>query len=214
MKKRILITTFVAVSIMGASVSSYAFGLGDLTGGNNSKGGGTDLSATQTQTVNDYVAASTLLLSANGKMSEALGLKEQVAKYKETADSLTAGTSEDSNKKADEALSNGTQAISDAMKNKPQLSAESKAKFTAGLVDLAAGTVGYAKVGKDVSSAQSAISSASPMQLMKLGELVYLAKSAPASIKSYSSALSSAISFAKENKIEVPKSATDALGSM
>lgn len=211
MKKSIIVTALLAASVLGASASCYAFGLGGLMGGS-SKSSGVDLSATQTQTVNDYVAASKLLLSSDSKMSDALGLKDKVAGYKETSDSLTAGTSTDSIKKADEAISSGTENIANAMKNKPELSAESKVKFTAGLVDLAAGTVSFSKVAKDVSSAQSAITGASPMELMKLGELVYLAKSVPGNLKNYASALSSAIAFAKTNKIEIPKSATDALG--
>lgn len=210
-----IVSTFVFVAAMGLSASSYALSLGGLMGGGN--GGGANLSATQNQTAADYVAGNQLVISANSEMAQALHLDGVVAKLKESSDALKAGTSEDSIKASDVAVSKSTEEISNTLKSNPKLDAASKSHFAVGLVALVSGAVSYSKVGKDLTDSKSAMSSASPMDLMKLGELVYIAKTAPGNMKNLSDALTSAISFAKGQGIPAPANvadATSALGAM
>lgn len=216
MKKSLIVTALIAASALSVSFSCHAFGLGGIGSmmGGGSKSGGTDLSAIQDQSIKDYVGASTLLISANKKMGDALGLKDQMAGLDETASSLKDGTSQDSIKKSEEAISNSTKAISDAISKHPTLSAASKAMFGSGLVDMVKGTIGFSTVAKEISAANSAISSASLMELPKLGGLVSLSKNVPGDVKNYSSALSTALQFAKDNHIPEPKNAADAVAAM
>lgn len=213
-----IVSTFVFVAAMGLSASSYAFSMGGLMGGGSgSSGGGANLSATQNKTAADYVAGNLLVISANTEMAQALNLDGTVATLKASSDALKAGTSEDSIKASDVAVSKSTEEISNKLKSNPKLDAASKSHFAAGLVALVSGAVSYAKVGKDLTDSKSAVSSASPMDLMKLGELVYITKTAPGNMKNLSDALTTAISFAKGQGIPAPANvadATSALGAM
>lgn len=215
MKKSLLAVAILA-STMTVAVPSYAFSLGGLksvvSGGGS--GSGANLSTSQTQTVADYVKGGLLVVEANTKMAQALHLNGEVAKLQATAASLKAGTSEDSLKNADVTVSASTNEIVDKLKSNPTMGAASKATFATGLTALAAGALEYAKTGKDLAASQSAMSSASPMELMKLGQLVYIAKSFPSNAKNFSNALTSAITYAKGQNIPVPPNAADATSAL
>lgn len=212
--------TFLAVAILASTMTmatpSFAFSMGGLTsavtGGGG--GGGANLSASQTQTVADYVAANLLVANANIKMAQALHLDGDVAKLQATADSLKAGTSGDSLKNADVTVSASTDDIVAKLKSNPTMDKASKVTFAAGLADLAVGALAYAKTGKDLAASQSAMSSASPMELLQLGELVYIAKSFPSNAKNFSNALTEGISYAKGQNIPVPANAADATSAL
>ena len=204
------------VTLSICSAPAYAFSLGPVTLplGGGSQSSGTDLAAIQDNTVRDYVAASQLVLSANMKMAQALHLDAEVAALKASSDALKAGTSEDALKSSDVTLSKSTDDIVTSLKSNPTLDAGAKATFSAGMVDLASGAIAYAKVGKELSSSQSALSSASPMALMKLGSLVYMAKALPGNAKSFGGALGAATQFAKGQDIPVPANAVDATAAL
>ena len=211
--------TIIAVAVLASTIamagSSYAFSLGGMasavTGGG---GGGANLAGNQTQTVADYAAASLLVIAADSKMAQALGMDDQVAALKASADGLKAGTSEDSLKKSDVAVSASTNDIVAKLKSNPTLDAASKETFGTGLAALATGALMYAKVGKDLADSSSAMSSASPMDLLKLTELVYIAKSAPVNAKNFFDALSAGVTFAKGQNIPVPGNAADATAAL
>lgn len=211
-------TLALALTLSLSSASAIAFSLGSvpsipgLTGGGTS--GGANLAATQGQAVADYAAANQLVLSANTKMAQALHLDGEVAALKASSDALKAGTSEDALKNSDVTLSKSTDDIAASLKTNPTLDASAKVEFGAGLVDLTSGAIAYAKVGKDVSSAQSALSGASPIELMKLGSLVYIAKTLPGNAKNFQGALSAATQFAKGQDIPVPANAADATAAL
>jgi len=215
MKKSVLALAILASS-MAVAVPSYAFSLGGLTsavsGGGSS--GGANLSSSQTQAVADYVAGNLLVVAANTKMAQALGLDEEASKLKATADALKAGSSEDSLKSADVTVSESTNAIVEKLKSNPSLDQASKATFAAGLASLAAGAIAYAKTGKDLADSQSAMSSASPMELLKLGQLIYIAKSFPTNAKNFGNALTVATTYAKGQNIPVPANVADATSAL
>lgn len=175
---------------------------------------GPDLEGAQATTVADYVVASKLVLSADSKMAQALHLDGDIATLKATSDSLKAGASEGDLKNSDVTLNKSTTDILASLKTNPQLDAKSKSLFAAGIGDLALGAFEYVKVGKEVSSSQSALSSASPMQLVKLGPLVYVARTMPSNAKTFTQALTAATEFAKGQNIPVPANAADATSAL
>jgi hypothetical protein len=215
MKKNALLSAILACGTVLAA-PCHAFSLGgmasSMTGG--SGGGGANLSASQTQTVADYVAGSQLIVAADLKMAQALHLDGEVSQLQAQADALKAGTSEDSLKKADVAVSASTQAIVDKLKTNPTMDAASKTTFSTGLAALAAGAIAYVKTGKDLSSTQSALSSASPTELMQVGELLYIAKTFPVNAKNFGQALSAGVQYAKGQNIPVPATVADATASL
>lgn len=214
MKKSILVAAVAALALNVSSPCS-AFSLGGVTNAlSGHSSGGTDLAATQKNTVADYVSANKLVINANMKMAQALHLDGQVAALKASADALKAGTSEDSLKKSDTAVSQSTDEIVKKLNSNPKLDTAAKATFASGLASLVEGGLSYRKVSKDLASAQSSMSSASPMELTKVGELVYIGKTAPANVKNFSGALSSAIDFAKSENIPVPANAADATSAL
>lgn len=215
MKKAVLVTAILA-SAMVAAAPSYAFSLGGLTsavtGGSGS--GGANLSASQTQTVADYAAGSQLIVSSNLKMAQALHLDGQVAALQASADALKAGTSEDTLKKSDVAMTDATNAIVEKLKSNPTMDEQSKATFSAGLADLALGALAYVKTGKDLTATQSALSSASPMELLQLAPLLYIAKNFPSNAKNFGEALTTSVQYAKGQNIPVPANAADATAAL
>lgn len=209
----------VAIMLAAAAVAapSHAFSLSGLASalpGKSTQGGGADLSATQAQTLTDYVAGSQLVIAANMKMAQALNLGGEVSKLQATADALKSGTSEGSLKQADVTVSGSTQDIMAKLKTNPALDQASKATFAAGLAQLATGAVAYAKAGKDLAAGQSALQSASPMQLLQLGQLVYMAKTFPSNAKNFSAALSAGVQYARGQNIPVPANAADATSAL
>lgn len=216
--KNINIAAILTMTLYSGATLAFSFGspsIGGLTGG--SKSGGTDLIATQKKAVTDYVSASVKILFADAKMAEAIGLQSEVAKYKATADSIKSDTSEGSLDKSVKTMNDAGAKLEAKLKTHPTLGSKEKKMFASGLVDLTAGAIMYGKMGKGLSSAKSALNKATPMDLMKLRPLVYMAKNVPDSGKNASDAISAAIQFAKGQDIPVPANAADAtdlLGNM
>jgi hypothetical protein len=214
--KKTFLTVAILASTMTMATPSFAFSMGGLTSAvtGGGSGGGANLSASQTQTVADYAAGNLMVVNANIKMAQALHLDGEVSKLQATAESLKAGTSEDSLKNSDVTVSASTSSIVAELKTNPSMDEASKATFAAGLAELAAGALAYAKTGKDLADSQSAMSGASPMELLQLGELVYIAKSFPTNAKNFSNALTAGISYAKGQNIPVPANAADATSAL
>ncbi|MBN6742810.1 hypothetical protein JKG47_20380 [Acidithiobacillus sp. MC6.1] len=108
-------------------------------------------------------------------------------------------------------------AIAEAQAKKPILSAEDKIDYAKGLGSLGGGILHYVGMKNAASSFSSSVSSLSPMAAAQdasaLSSGLYVVKSLPSSISNLGSSLNEAVSFAKSNKIAVPASATNALGS-
>lgn len=207
----------IALMIFLVPSISFAFSIpGVGLGSSGSGNAGPDLNAEQTQLITNYVAANQFVLTANEKMAQALGLSADAAKVKATAAALTSGPSLGNIKKSDTVLSKSIQEVTTNIKNnkaKP-LDAASKQLFAAGLVNLAAGVVEYGKLASNIGNVQSSLSSASPMALMNLSPMIYIAKNLPSNAKNLGSTLSEAVTYAKGQDIPVPASATSALGSL
>lgn len=207
-----IVTASLVIALAGASPLVQAqFGslLGNLKGGASAAGSGSaNLGAQQDVLARSYVAAGKDVLTANGHLAEALGIKAQAVNASATADSLSAKDIE----AQDKAISAESAAVSEALKSGVALKdADAKAKYAQGLLFLVSGVKKYMDMGKDVQSFTAGMSSVSPMQLPSLQSGLYIAKSLPTSVSNLSSVLKSAIDFAKTNGVEVPKDATSLL---
>lgn len=212
--KKPIVTIALSVCI-AFPVAAYAFGFGSLPGiGGGGASSGTDLSASQDQLVKSYVSGSKLVLVSQYEMANAVGLKDKAAAYKATADALSTGATKDNLENADKAMSDSSKAVADALAKNPTMDAEGKKHFALGLASLAGGIISYSGMTKDASNFSSGISSASPMELMKLSSAMYIVKSLPSNLKNLISSLNNAVSFAKSHDIPVPSDATKALSAI
>lgn len=211
MNKRFLSTlaAMATVTLLGVGTPMVSHAqFGGLMGGGKSASGGADLSAQQDAMVKTYVGAGRDILTANGHLSQALGIKAQAANASATSDSLSAKDVETQ----DKAISADAQAVAEALKSGAQLKdAESKATYAKGLVAMVTGVKKYVDMKKDVQSFSTGLSSASPLQMGKLSAGVYVAKNFPTSVTNLTKVLKNAIDFAKSNGVEIPKDATSLL---
>jgi len=176
-------------------------------------GGGNKLSGAQDQLVTQYVAADKDVLDANGKMDDALGLKDQAAQARAESAALSSGATLDNLKAADAGSSNNDTVIAAAYKNPPEMDAKAKATFTEGLEFLGKGLLKYVAMKSSVTSFGSSLTSVSPAALPKLQSGAYIVKVFPGNSKNLFTSLNNAVTFAKAHDITVPPDATQALTS-
>lgn len=209
---RLFAAIFVS-TIAIASLAANAFGLPTIPGLNNSSkdSASPDLSGAQDQLVKQYVGASKSVLDGNAMMADALGLKAAAASARASGESMTDGATKGNLSDANKASSNAAKEIAEALKNPVAMDAESKTKFSSGLVSLAQGMGKYVGMKAPFDSFQKGLSNVSPMMLPKLQSGVYIVSSLPGNMSNLGSALSSAISFAKSQNIEVPANVNDVL---
>lgn len=189
-------------------------GLGGLVGGKSSSEKapvGGDVVAQQDQLVKEYVTADRGVLLGQSKMAEALGLKQRAATLAATADALTSGSTQDNLSEADKVVSESNAELAARMKENPELDAASKKLYRDGLVDTAKAVRSYVGLKSRFDAFRTALSSASPMVLPKLGAGTYIVKSFPGNAKNLGSSMSMAVDFARSQRIDVPKDATSAI---
>ena len=170
-------------------------------------------SGSQDQLVNQYNAANKDVLDANGKMADALGLKDQANQARAELTALNSGATQGNVSDADKAISDSLAALSDAYKNPPELDAEAKAKFTDGLQSLGKGVVKYVAMKNSVTSFGNSLTTVSPAMLPKLQAGAHIVKTFPPNGKNLIASLNQAVTFAKAHNITVPSDATQALTS-
>lgn len=187
-------------------------GIAKLTGGGGG-GASADLGGQQDTLIRGFVAANKDVLTANARLSDALGMKQQAAKLQETANSLTEGSTRDSLEAANLEVAVSTDAVAAEMAKKPVLDANSKAIFATGLTSLAAGAGKYLVVGRNVKDMGAGLSGASPLQLPKLQPAIFVVQNFPASMGRVSDALQNVVAFARSAGVPVADDATAFLAS-
>jgi hypothetical protein len=177
-------------------------------------GGGNKLSGAQDQLVAQYTAADKDVLDANGKMDDAIGLKDQAAQARAELAALNSGSTQGNLSDADKAISDNQAVTDEAFKNPPEMDAKAKATFTEGLESLGKGVIKYVAMRSSVTSFANSLTSVSPIMLPKLQTGSYIVKAFPPNSKNLFTSLNHAIVFAKAHDITIPSDATVALGSM
>jgi hypothetical protein len=186
-------------------------GLGALGGGGSSGG---DVSGQNDSLVRGYVAANKDVLLANAQMADALGLKDQAAASRATADALTEGATKGNLEDSSKAVSASTDAVAAEIAKGPKLDAASKSKYQAGMAQLGQGLLKYIALRGPAQAFSSSLQSASPMMIPKLQSGVYIVSQLPTGLTNLASSMKNATAFAKSNDIPVPADATKAMASL
>lgn len=203
MKKITLAALIATASLLSANGAHAQFGdlKKSLGGGDKSSG----ISAEQI--VSKYVGGSKSVLQADGKMLDAVGLKEQGAIASLQAQNLTEGASKDNLEETAKIQTDSSKALEEKLNGKKvTMDAASKKLFADGVKDLAGGVIQYVGMSKEASGFKPNLGSISGSGK----SAVYVVKSLPSSIKNLGSTLKLAIEFSKANDIPVPKEANDA----
>lgn len=204
--KRTFIKCLISATAVILANSAFAqlSGLGGLGGSKASSSGGVSAEAL----VKSYVSGTKSVHTADAKMLSALGLKEEAAKAELQANNLTEGATASALEDATKVQTESSKAIAAKLDGqKVTLDAEGKKEFTAGLLNLAKGIKDYTNMGSDVKSFKPSMTSMGGAA----SAAMFIAKSLPDNTSNLMGTLKKAISFAKENKIEVPKEATSLL---
>jgi hypothetical protein len=210
----------IAIAVLTASAAAPTalfaqFSMPTIPGlGKPAGGAPADLGGQQDSLMRNFSSANKDVLTANAKMAEALGLKDQATSAQTAANSLTEGATKDNLSDANKAVADTGGAIAAAMAKKPELDAASKATFATGLVSLLSGVTRYVGLSSDVKNMSMGLKGASPMQMPKLGSALYVVSNFPSSASQLSKAVQNATAFAKENGIAVPANSADAMGAL
>lgn len=191
----------LALSVTGAIAFSLGNAVGALTGGGAK--GGVDMVATQTEVVLSFNVALKGLSQAQAKMADALGLKEEAALATKNAADFEAGSITGKDELSSKIVSSSkiTEKLMTALEAKPKLDEAAKSKFASGLPPYGIGVVaGINGIKKAVDSLEAA--SSDPMQLMKLGTLIYLAKEGPSLLKSFGNATQAISTYTSSQGID------------
>jgi hypothetical protein len=190
--------------ILANSASAQLGGIGGLGGSKGGSSGGVSAEAL----VKSYVAGTKSVHTADAKMLSALGMKEEAAKAELQASNLTEGATASALEDAAKVQTENSKAIAAKLDGqKVTLDAEGKKEFTAGLLNLAKGIKDYTNMSSDVKSFKPSMTSIGGAA----SSAMFIVKSLPDNTSNLMGTLKKAISFAKENKIEVPKEATSLL---
>lgn len=204
MKQKIL-AALLGLAVATTSGLAYAQfgGLGNVLGGGSSSG-----SVSAEGLVKSYVGGTRDVMTADVYMLNALGLKEQAAKEELAMKNLTEGSTSSGLEDAAKVQSESSKALEEKMNGKKvSLDAEGKKNYTLGLLNLAKGIKGYMGMSGDIKNFRPGLSSLSGAG----SAAVYVVKSLPDSTTNLIGTLKKAVTFARENKIEVPAEATSLL---
>ncbi len=222
MKKINLIFIAVLAAVpLSASAGLFGSVTSAVTGGSSTQGSGNPVTESN-QLATQYVSGNISVLTAQKDMAKALHLKNQVSTIDATIASLKSSASgkvgKSSLEHAGKIIAGSSTAISAEQAKKPHLSAADKIDYAKGLANLGGGIIHYVGMKNAASAFSSSASSMSPMaaaqDASEIATGLYVVKSLPTSISNLGDSLNEAVSFAKSNKIPVPASATNALGSL
>jgi hypothetical protein len=204
-----LFKTSVLAMIIAFSGHSMAFGI-KLPG----VGGGADvggLEDKQTKMLALMQVALTDLLESQKLLANALDLKEQVAAIEDSQAAVSGG---EIDKKVLKQVQKSTLAFNKSIQelndSGAALNGDQKAAFQQAMVPYARGTIAMfssLNIAKDAASDISGIKN--PLELRKIGSLIYVVKELPKLLTNFSSSTKSLIGMGKANNIE-----TDSLSNI
>jgi len=221
--KKVLLLSGVCFILLSTSNAFAGFpDLGGLTGKGKSQSGVSvsDLSSSKTNAVTAYLASTQELTQSLEKAGEAFGVKKEVLEKLAVVNSLKEGNINSNDlDKARKASEEASQIIKQKMDETKTPSVESKKLMAQSMVHLASGIQKETELVGTVqnlsSQAQGAVSSASPMEMMKVKDIastaLTLVKAIPNDLGLTKNILSSYIQYAKANNIEIPGNATGLL---
>ena len=194
-----------------------------ITGGASTATSTADAGGMQDSLIKKYVDAARDINTAQTHLANAFGLKDKTTLLEATGKALESGAVDKSSIEKQMSLSN---TLSEEIKKKiaggAQLSDEGKKEYAASLEPLATGVMKVSKLSPDLAtfadSAKQQLSSGSLVEKAqitnKLSSGMYLVTNAPSFISNTSSSLKQILNYGQNNKIPLPKEATDILGGL
>lgn len=185
-------------------------------------GGGDDKSASSTVAAPDgaaqdalvqrFVAAQSHSLQSQSAFAQAFGLAEQVQLLEAERKALSSGAiNVDAMKKAVSISETAQKAIDERLAAQPELNAESRKHYAAGVVSLLASAVEARKLLSEASSFTSGMQNLGAMQMASLGRKLmagaWVAKETPGFTKGLYSSTKAALTFARKNDVKIPGNA-------
>lgn len=179
-----------------------------------------DLASSKTSSINTYLASTRELSLSLEKAAEAFGVKNEVLEKLAVVKSLKEGNINDKElTKARKASEEAHEIIKQKMAEAKVPSIESKKLMAESIVHLVSGIQKERELVGSVqnlsSQAQGAVSTASPMEIMKVKGIastaLTLVKAIPMDLKLTKDILSSYVEYAKANNIEIPGNAAGLL---
>lgn len=209
MKKSIVY--FASVFLVSAAIYAHAQ-MPAIPGFGHKSTAGPNLETSQIGLVSSYVIGNKDVLTAQSKMSEALGLKVTAATLQATSDALGSNATKADMQGAATAQSEASTALANEIKAPTgTMDLNAKKTYTAGLVWLAAGMVQYTGMQQDVNNFRSGLSGASVLEAPKLQAGTYVITTFPRSLLNLTETMKNAVAFARSHGIEVPPEATAAI---
>ena len=226
MFKKIMMLGAFGLIFLGTDNSFAQFGsFQNMLGAAASKatGGGvsiTDLGSSRDQAITAYLDSTKELDKSLEKAAEAFGVKKEVLEKLAVVESLQEGNVNDNDlDKARQSSQEAQAIIAQKMKETSAPSAEDKALLGESMIHLAIG------IQKDIvligtiqnlsSQAQGAMTSASPMEILKVKDIAAtaftLAKAVPLDMGLEKNILGTYVAYAKANNISTPSNASDLL---
>lgn len=215
--KALLLTTTVLVV-----TPSYA-DFGSLLGKKSSKPSSNAYSM-QDKLVKTYLSSAANINNAQLLLAEAFGLKDTVTKLEAEKEALSSGSvsDEDSIEKNKEVSEEANKAIQEKIKSGAKLSADGKKSYIKSFIPYIKGLVGGKSVVTEskpfLESAKSTISNASFTDTLsvtnKLKSGTFVATTMPSYVQSLWETSKLMLTYAKDNKIDVPDDATDSVSDM
>ena len=155
------------------------------------------------------------VLTAQGTLAEALGLKDQAMLAQAEAKRMSSGQLDLDGMKKNREVADSLQAdLAAKMATQPQLTADSRAKFSTGLVQYLQAVVGARNL---LVQSQQSVSSAgaNPMTLMGKGKAaLWVGKETPGYLKGLAGTSKAMLDYAKRNDIKTPANATAELDGL
>lgn len=208
----IALAAFLAVPVAHAQFKIP--GLGGLTGdsGSSAAASGGDDATQQDALVRGYVAANKEVLLAQSKMAEAVGLKDEAAKLKSTAEALGDGATKGNLSDADKIQSDSSKQISARLNDgNLQMDAQSKALYSSGTASLGQGVLKYISLRPHILNFGNALKASPMLAMTKLSAGAYVVTNFPSNAKNVYDTLSYSTAYSKSHDIPVPPNATKAL---
>jgi len=222
--KRAILLSVVCFIFMGVNVSFAQFpNVKGMLGGGKS-GSSTvsisDLGTSKEKAIGAYLESTQELTQSLEKAAEAFGVKKEVLEKLAVVKSLKEGNINDKElDKARKASEEAQVIIKQKMQETGAPSVESKKLMAESMIHLASGIQKEQELVGTVqnlsSQAQAAVSSVSPMEIMKVKGIastaLTLVKAIPMDLKLTKDILSSYMQYAKANNITIPNNATSLL---
>ena len=205
----------VAGAATGAVTGAVSGAVNGATAG--ARGNQGDLASSNTRIMGSYLAATQDLSLSLEKAGEAFGVKKEVLEKLAVVKSLKEGNINDKNlEKSRKASQEASQIIAQKMKETQSPSVESKKLMAESMIDLARGMQKESALVPEVqglySQAQCAITSASPVEMLKIKDIAatafVLTKNIPPDLALTKNILDSYVKYAQANNITVPSNAT------